>query len=261
MKTDRHTRSAVQLLRQAIGDRRAVSLKITRSCRTLRHMLVGDEAQRRLRTLRDHGLIDRIPTRGQLLFGAWDMLRFVIVPAARDYYLHKEINFTFHQVLRFLDDPLSIADPTGLYADFGTITGHVMQVVHLNPVYDMQLLSMWSDGLQRFEAEVAAMVDGSHPRAATIGAIVEDPSYHGKLLEYIRQYRRDPDGTEPIVRQEQSLRGDPHFANAERTFASLPGYIGWCNALPTRWSRLVVHRATLKRFPLDVGLPFAAGQP
>jgi hypothetical protein len=36
------------------------------------------------------------------------------------------------------------------------------------------------------------MIDGTHPRARTIGAIVEDPGYHARLLDYVRRYRRDP---------------------------------------------------------------------
>ena len=34
-----------------------------------------------------------------------------------------------------------------------------MQVVHLNPVYDLQLLQMFPDGLDELEAQVAAMAD------------------------------------------------------------------------------------------------------
>ncbi len=252
MSTARQTESAFRLIRKAIGDRAAVRSKVTRTARTLGN-LAGGEVERRLHSLRTQGLLDRIPNRWQLAFGAWDMLRFVIVPAAADYYDHQGIDFRFHQVLRGLDDPLSIADPTGLFADFETISGHVMQVVHLNPIYDLQLMAMWPDGLQRFEDEVAAMVAGTHPRAGTIGAIVEDPTYHSRLLDYVRAFRRDPKNVAPMVRQEQTLRADPHFANAERVFATVPGYIAWCNALPADLAGLVRHRARLARFPLEFG--------
>ena len=250
MTTDRLSKSAWHLVRQAVGDRRAVRAKVGRTLRTIRLWLDDAEIERRLQTLEGKGFIDRRPTRLQLAFGAWDMLRFVIVPAARDYYRLKGIDFTFHQVLRALDDPPSLLDPTGFLSDAETIMGHVMQVVHLNPVYDLQLLEMFDDGVARFEAEVLGMVEGRHPRAQTIGAIIEDPGYHAKLLAYVQAWRRDPASAVPLVREGETLREDPAFAAAERTFASLPGYIAWCNALPTSWPALARHRARLRVFPV-----------
>ena len=47
------------------------------------------------------------------------MLRFWIVPAAEDYYQQKGIDFRFHQLLRFLDDPASLVDPIGLFSHAG----------------------------------------------------------------------------------------------------------------------------------------------
>lgn len=242
--------SPLRLLRQALGGPRQIRDKAARSTRTLRLWLDRREVDARLAALQRRGHIDRIPTRIQLAFGAWDMLRFVIVPASRDYYRHKGINFTFHQVLRWLDDPGALLDPTGFFSDRESIMGHVMQVVHLNPIYDMQLLEMFDDGLEVFEREVTAMVAGTHPRAQTIGAVIEDPDYHRRLLQYIVAFRADPTQAVPIVRLEQSLRDDPSFAAAEQQFASLPGYVAWCNALPTDLTKLVRHRATLRRFPI-----------
>jgi hypothetical protein len=178
------------------------------------------------------------------------MLRFVIEPASRDYYRSKGISFGFHQLLRVLDDPVSMIDPTGFLSDRDTIVGHVMQVVHLNPVYDLQLIQMFPDGLADFEAQVQAMVDGTHPRAATIAAIVEDAGYHRRLLDYVRRFRADRDAPPP-VRQEQTLRADLHFAAAERTFATLPGFIRYCLTLPRDAGTLVRRLRTTSRFPLE----------
>jgi hypothetical protein len=94
------------------------------------------------------------PTPWQVFFGGFDMLRFVIEPASRDYYRQKGISFGFHQLLRVLDDPVSMIDPTGFLSERDTIIGHVMQVVHLNPVYDLQLLEMFPDGLDELERQV-----------------------------------------------------------------------------------------------------------
>ncbi len=246
--TLRQSAGPLRLLKEAVGGPRQVQAKARRFVRTMRLYGDADELERRLTTLQERGYIERRPTRAQLIFGALDMVRFVIVPAARDYYESQGIDFNFHQVLRFLDDPVSVIDPTGFLSERDTIIGHVMQVVHLNPIYDLQLLEMFPDGLDRLEADVAAMVDGTHERAGTIGAIVEDPAYHGRLLEYVRNYRR---GERPadMVRP-STLRDDPHFVAAERTFAALPGFVDYCAALPTSPVRLLARHRRTKRFPM-----------
>jgi len=240
------------LVRAAIGGPAQIAGKLRRLARTVRLYVDGTEIDRRLRALEAKGYIDTRPTRLQLLFGGLDMLRFAIEPASRDYYRQKGISFGFHQLLRVLDDPVSMIDPTGFLSDRDTIVGHVMQVVHLNPVYDLQLIEMFPDGLENFEAQVRAMVDGTHPRAGTIGAIVEDPGYHRRLLDYVRRYRVDR-ATPPPVRQEQTLRSDPHFAAAERTFATLPGFIAYCHGLPSGAGALLRRFRRTRRFPLENG--------
>ena len=251
-ETARLTERPLRLVVQAIGGPRQIVGKLRRLGRTVRLYFDRDEIERRLSALEAKGYITRRPTRLQILFGGFDMLRFVIEPASRDYYRQKGISFGFHQLLRVLDDPVSMIDPTGFVSDRDTIVGHVMQVVHLNPVYDLQLIQMFPDGLEDFERQVQAMVNGTHPRHATIGAIVEDSEYHARLLDYVRRFRADPN-TPPPVRQEQTLRQDAHFAAAERTFATLPGFIEYCHALPvglaTLWRRL----RRLDRFPLEAG--------
>jgi hypothetical protein len=245
----RQTASPFSLVRTAVGGPREIAGKLGRLRRTVALWLDRGEIERRLRTLEERGFIRARPSRVQIFFGGLDMLRFVIEPAARDYYRQKGISFGFHQLLRVLDDPVSMLDPTGFLSDRDTIMGHVMQVVHLNPIYDLQLLQMFPDGLEDFERQVAAMVAGTHPRARTIGAIVEDPGYHARLLDYVRRFRADPD-TEPMVREEQTLRADPRFAAAEATFATLPGFIAYCHGLPRSFLALARRLHTVTEFPL-----------
>lgn len=249
--TLRQTASSWRLLRTAVGGPREIAGKAGRLGRTLWLWAHPGEIDARLRRLEARGYIDRRPTRLQIAFGSLDMLRFVIEPASRDYYRQRGIGFGLHQLLRVLDDPVSLIDPTGFLSDRDTIMGHVMQVVHLNPIYDLQLLQMFDDGLEEFERQVEQMVAGIHPRARTIGAIVEEPDYHERLLAYVRRYRRDPT-TAPIVRQDQTLRVDPAFSAAERTFATLPGFIAYCNALPRDFRTLRRRLRTLDRFPLEL---------
>jgi hypothetical protein len=247
----RQTASAWTLVRTAVGGPRQVAGKLRRLGRTARLYVDGREVDRRLRTLQEKGFIRRRPSRGQIFFGGLDMLRFVIEPAARDYYRQKGISFGFHQLLRILDDPVSMIDPTGFLSERDTIVGHVMQVVHLNPVYDLQLIQMFPDGLEDFERQVEAMVSGTHPRHHTIQAIVEDPDYHRRLLDYVRRFRQDP-ATPPPVREEQTLRDDPVFAAAERTFATLPGFIEYCNELPRGFGALLRRFRHVREFPLEL---------
>jgi hypothetical protein len=249
--TLRQTASSARLVATAIGGPRQIAGKLARFARTLRLWLRPGEIDARLAQLEARGFVRVRPTRLQLAFGSLDMLRFVIEPASRDYYRQRGISFGLHQWLRWLDDPVSLIDPTGFFSDRDTIMGHVMQVVHLNPVYDLQLLQMFPDGLEVFEREIEAMLAGTHPRARTIGAIVEEPGYHARLLDYVRRYRRDPN-TAALVREAQTLRSDPAFAAAERTFATLPGFIAYCNALPRDLRTLRRRLRALKAFPLEL---------
>jgi hypothetical protein len=238
--------SAPRLALRALGNRRQVAGKLRRLVATAGLYVRPREIPERLERLRAAGYVDQAPSRWQLWFGGMDMVRYVIAPAARDYYAHKGISFGFHTLLRVLDDPVSMIDPTGLLSQRETIIGHVMQVVHLNPVYDLQLLECFPDGLAELERQVREMIAGTHPRASTIAAIVEDPGYHARLLDYVVRFRADRDALPP-VRMEQTLRADPTFVEAERTFATLPGFLGYCNRLPS--SPLALLRRFVRREP------------
>lgn len=250
-KTLRQTAGPLRLLLTAIGGPREIGGKLVRIGRTIRLLLNTKKIDQRLTTLHERGYIAERPGRAQIMFGGFDMLRFMIAPGARNYYAARGISFGLHQVLRVLDDPVSMIDPTGFLSDRDTIVGHVMQVVHLNPIYDLQLLEMFPDGLENLQAQVQAMVDGSHPRHRTIGAIIEDPGYHARLLEYVQRYRKDRN-TPALVRGEMTLRADPHFAAAERSFAEMPGFIAYCHKLPTGFWALLKRFHRVKRFPIEL---------
>lgn len=254
----RQTASAWKLVRQTVGGPRQLTDKLRRISRTLRLWLGREEVERRLRTLREAGLVDECPSRAQLFFGGLDMMRFVVEPAAREYYSERGISFGFHQLLRVLDDPTSMIDPTGFFSDRDTIIGHVMQVVHFHPVYDLQLMAMWPDGLEEFERQVQEMVDGTHPRYDTIRAIVEEVGYHERLLDYVRRYRADPQ-TPELVRQQDAPRQDPAFAAAERTFATLPGFVAYCTRLPRAPLALLHRLGRVKAFPVELAGEAAPG--
>jgi hypothetical protein len=212
----------------------------------------GDERQvlPRLRRLQELGYIAEIPTRIQRIVGALDMLRFFIVPCAADYYRSKGINFYFHTLLRFLDDPASIIDPTGFNSTRDTIIGHVLQVVHANPDYDLQLLDSFPDGLHEMEAQVEALLAGTHPRAASILATVEDPDYHRRLLEHVREFRRRRPTSASLVRE--NILSDDRFRLLERTFGELPRAMRYFSKLPTTPLAAARHLLTVREFPVHL---------
>ena len=187
----------------------------------------------------------------QLLVGAIDMLRFWISPAAAQYYASKGIHYGFHQLLRVLDDPASMIDPTGLLSDQDVIIGHVMQVVHANPHYDFQLLETFDDGMHEMEQQVELLLQGSHPRTASILAIVEDPDYHAQLLDHVRRWRADH-GTPPLLRQ--NVIENPKFALVERTFGTVPNAMSYFAKLPSDPVGALRHLTTVRRFPLALAV-------
>ena len=212
--------------------------------------------------LQSRGVIDAIPTRWQLIVGSIDMVRFWINPAAADYYRRSGIDYGFHQILRFLDEPASLTDPVGLLSTRDAIIGHVLQVVHANPHYDMQLLSMFEDGLAEMERQTEMMLAGTHARARSIGAIVEEPDYHQRLLTYVRDLRQRGVAA-PLLRE--NIVGDPHFATLEQIFGSMTGAMRYFCTLPTDFSGAVRHLRQVDTFAghLDQGqrlalLTFAA---
>ncbi len=239
----RRTESVPTLLRRAAGSRAELAGKIRRFFALLARYRDRRGLDERLRRLRDQGLIDRIPTRVQLAVGAADMLRFWISPASADYYRKQGIGYGLHQVLRVLE-PASMADPIGLLSTEDGIIGHLMQVVHANPVYDLQLLTMFEDGLDHLEQQLEAMLDGTHPRAAGIAAIVEEADYHARLLAFVRRWRKDPK-TAPLIRSNIEAGG---FGEIEKTFGELPSAMRYFAAMPTTWRGAIAHLRGVKEF-------------
>lgn len=215
-------------LRTAIGDAPAVRAKLDRLARTAQTLVDRDEIARRLARLEARGYLEGRPTVPQLLFGSWDMFRFALIPSSHIRNGLTGRRFWFHQLVRFLEDPASMLDPTGLLSERDTIVGHLMQVQHFNAAYDLELLEMFDDGLERLEEELVELLAGRHPRAATVRVTVEDPGYHAQLLEWTRAFRR----LGPAADLDPEPTGPEAFARAEATFGTLKGFLGYCFELP-----------------------------
>lgn len=206
----------------------------------------NERVDERLRRLQRLGYIDEVPTRLQRIIGAIDMMRFFIVPAASDYYEQKGINFRFHTLLRFLDDPASIIDPTGFNSSRDSIVGHVMQVVHANPIYDFQLLESFENGLEEMEEQVRQVIEGTHPRTESIRAIVEDPTYHQRLLQHIRDYRVNRN-VEPLLRE--NVATNPDLFLLQRTFGTVPSAMRYFAKMPASVRQGLRHFVRVREFP------------
>lgn len=207
----------------------------------------GDHRQG-LERLHRLGVIAAIPTDAQLFAGAIDMLRFWISPASADYYATRGIDYTFHQVLRFLDEPASLGDPIGLFSTADGIVGHLLQVVHANPRYDLDLLMMHPGGVDELERQLVTLERGDHPRAESILAIVEEPDYHARLLAYVRAYRADPTAPPPL---RANIAGK--FDRLEQTFGAMAPAMAYFSRLPTTWPAALRHVATTREPALDAG--------
>ncbi len=235
------------LVKQTMGSPREFRQKVRKLRTALLEYGRDENVGPRLRRLQRLGYIDEIPSRTQRMVGAIDMLRFFIVPAAADYYEGKGISFKFHTLLRFLDDPASLIDPTGFNSTRDAIIGHVMQVVHANPHYDFQLLESFEDGLDEMERQIRGILDGSHPRAESIRSIVEDPEYHAKLLDHLAEYRRNPN-VSPLRRE--NIEGK--FEDVERTFGTVPSAMRYFAKMPRTVRGGLRHLLHVRDFPSDV---------
>jgi hypothetical protein len=249
-RTPRHTAPPLRLLANAIGSPASAVGKLGRLARLLAGYAMPRELDARLARLRELGLIDAVPTKIQLLVGARDMFKFWVVPASEEYYAHQDIDFRFHQLLRILDEPASLADPVGFFSTRDGIIGHLMQVVHANPRYDLELLCMYEDGLAELERQIEQMIAGTHPRAAAIRSIVEEPDYHARLLDYTRRFREDPAAPAPL---RSNVSASPHFQVLEKTFGSLRTAMRYFCRLPKTPLAAARHMLFVQEFPWHLG--------
>ncbi|MCS7086209.1 MAG: hypothetical protein RMM53_10315 [Bacteroidia bacterium] len=241
MKSARLTEPPLKLALRALGGPKEIALKLWRMAESFALILNVPESNRRLRKLQALGYCDRIPNHAQLVVASFDQLRFFIVPAAYDFYESIGIDFNFHQILRILDDPVAVMDPIGIRTSKQGIIGHLLQVVHTSPLYDLQLLRMWDDGLDEMEKQTRQMIDGSHPRFRQISAVNEDPQYFVRLLDYIRRFKVSLDENEPFERRSGVAQYEFAFLLAEYQFRSLPGFLRYANRLPKGWRALLRH--------------------
>lgn len=238
------------LLAHAAGSPLAMARKLGRLASALGSLASKRTLDARLERLRALGYVETAPTRLQLVVGSIDMLRFWITPAADEYYRERGIEFGFHQVLRILEEPASMVDPTGFLTERDVIIDHLLQVTHANPAYDLQLLESHEDGLTALVDQVRAAIAGTHPKIESLRATVEDASYHERLLRYAEDYVRDKT-TPPPVRS--NVAGSERWAKIEATFGTLPAAMRYFAKMPTTTLAAAQHVRTVRTFPDHLG--------
>jgi hypothetical protein len=248
----RLTESPLSLLRRAAGSPRELREKLARLGAALSGYADRPLLDARLERLRVLGHVEQVPSRLQLIIGSIDMLRFWISPAAAEYYGERGIHFGFHQILRILEEPASMVDPTGFLTDRDVVIDHLLQVTHANPAYDLQLLEVHADGLAQLEAQTAAAIAGTHPKSAMLAATVEDAGYHARLLEFVKAYRADRKALPPI---RSNIAGSEKWAPIERTFGTLPAAVRYFAKMPTSRRAAARHLLFVKEFPRELAEP------
>jgi hypothetical protein len=150
------------------------------------------QLRRRLQRLRELGHIQALPTISQILVAARDQIILSASEETKLFYRSQGIPWVFHNVRRFLSGPATVLDPAGFFSPRDTIIHHVMQTFHRHPVYDLVLLRGFPDGLEEMERQAAQLQAGTHPRQRALASLIEDGSYHGRLLDEVRAFRADP---------------------------------------------------------------------
>lgn len=183
----------------------------------------------RLERLRELGHIAAIPTNSQLLVAARDQMMLGAAEETRIFYRSQGIPWVFHNLRRFLSGPATMLDPVGLFSPRDTIIHHVLQTFHRHPVYDLVLLRGFPGGVDQMEREAEQIRAGTHPHQRALASLIEDGSYHARLVDDVRAFRADP-FVEPRPIPSDLVR-DPHLMLAMDQFKDLRGFTGYAARL------------------------------
>lgn len=182
-----------------------------------------------LQALRRAGAIDAVPSAFQVFLGVLYMRYRVAFRSdtigvdAAPVRSTRRARLLDRRLLRapFLVGERVIAplDLTGFAATPRYLRRHLVGAYHPgeNALYDLAMLTAWPGELECLRSEVAAIVNGTHPRGAWLRDLVVYDGYHERLLTLI----------------DRALAGD--FAlppDAIASDASLRGFVAWCCAQP-----------------------------
>jgi hypothetical protein len=183
----------------------------------------------RLERLRALGHIEAVPSSAQLLVAGRDQMMLGASEETKIFYRSQGIPWVFHNLRRFLSGPATMLDPVGLFSPRDAIVHHVLQTFHRHPVYDLVLLRGFPDGLDEMERQAEQIRAGTHPHQRALASLIEDGSYHARLLEDVRAFRADPFvAPRPIP---PGLVPDPWLMLAMDQFKDLRGFTSYAARL------------------------------
>jgi len=185
-------RRRVAQAREAMGSWTELARKKRDAARVVVHTFRWNRRRRRLQRLRAAGHIDVIPTEWQIAQASYEMLTEFLIPSNAEFYAHYDADEAWTIFLRFLDEPATMLDPTGLTISRDLLVAHLLHTVHVSAGYDVALLEIISGGLDELQDQCRQVMAGTHPRQEAIVAMLEREDYPERLLAAVDRYRRDP---------------------------------------------------------------------
>lgn len=193
-------------------------------------MLAPGRVRPRLERLRALGHVSSIPTTAQILVAARDQIILSASAETKLFYASQGIPWVFHNLRRFISGPATMLDPAGFFSPRDTIIHHVLQTFHRHPVYDLVLLRGFSDGLDEMERQALQLQVGTHPHQRALASLIEDGSYHPRLVDEIRAFRAAP--LAPARPVPAGLVDDPRLMLAMDQFKDVRGFTDYAARLP-----------------------------
>jgi hypothetical protein len=215
-------RSRLALLADVVGGWTQLRDRVVQLAALLWGLLRPRQVRGRLERLRALGHIDAVPSTAQLLVAARDQMILGASEETKIFYRGQGIPWIFHNLRRFVAGPATMLDPVGLFSPRDALIHHVLQTFHRHPVYDLVLLRAFPDGLAQMERQAEQMVAGTHPHQRALASLIEDGSYHGRLVDEVRAFRADP--YLPARPLPAGLVDDGYLMLAMDQFKDLRGY-------------------------------------
>ncbi len=222
-------RSKSRLLLDVIGGFRQNFDKVLQLMGLLVALVRPKQVRERLERLRVLGHIDVLPTFPQLLVAGRDQMIVSASAETKLFYKSQGIPWIFHNVRRFISGPATMLDPIGVFAPREAIVHHVLQTFHRHPVYDFVLLRAHEGGVEEMARQASEIVAGTHPHQRALTSLVEDGSYHERLVRDVAAFRADP--LAPARPVPAHLVEDPYLMLAMDQFKDIRGYTRYASRL------------------------------
>lgn len=182
----------------------------------------------------DNGMLDRVPTKWQVLQGEVEMLPYVVLPFDDDDERYKDTSIGKHKLLRTAllagyTYGGHLRAGTGLAVNERDLQKHLLGVFHLGqPVYDLQLLQTYPRGLENLERRIHILNEPLEKlHADKIGSTRSRLRLEKRFLESIVPQGYHDQLLVEIERAKE-LDYDPAHDTRRPEFWSLVGLMDYC---------------------------------